>query len=119
MVINLWHCPILIFQRQKPVDSIKPDYQDTEDPEYEDFRAEASLQRHRQLESFCKAEEAFKQGRKEVASFYAQQVKMCGFGKLAVLELMSFSGFLFVSFEGAALKFYSAHWEFDLYLTLL
>lgn len=53
---------------------ITPDYQDTEDPEYEDFRAEASLQRQRQLESLSKAAEAFKQGRKEVASFYAQQV---------------------------------------------
>uniref|UniRef100_A0A3B4H4F0 NEDD4 binding protein 2 n=1 Tax=Pundamilia nyererei TaxID=303518 RepID=A0A3B4H4F0_9CICH len=47
--------------------------QDTEDPDYEDFRAEARLQRSRQLESFAKAAEAYKQGRKEVASFYAQQ----------------------------------------------
>lgn len=52
-------------------------YQDTEDPEYEDFRAEARLQRSRQLESFSKAAEAYKQGRKEVASFYAQQVNVC------------------------------------------
>lgn len=51
-------------------------YQDTEDPEYDDFRAEASLHRSRQLESFSKAAEAFKQGRKEVASFYAQQVRI-------------------------------------------
>lgn len=57
------------------MESIVPDYQDTEDPEYEDFRAEASLQRRRQLESFAKAAEAFKQGRREVASFYAQQVR--------------------------------------------
>jgi len=44
------------------------------DPEYEDFRAEASLQKRRQHESLAKAAEAFKQGQKEVASFYAQQV---------------------------------------------
>lgn len=67
--------PFLICQRQKPLESIVPNYQDTEDPDYDDFRAEASLQRSRQLESFSKAAEAFKQGRKEVASFYAQQVR--------------------------------------------
>lgn len=65
-------------KRQKPVEVTVPDYQDTEDPEYEDFRAEASLQRRRQLENFAKAAEAFKQGRKEVASFYAQQGHMHG-----------------------------------------
>ncbi|CAB1327073.1 unnamed protein product, partial [Coregonus sp. 'balchen'] len=48
-------------------------YQDVEDPEYEDFRAEARLQRGRQLESFNKAAEAYRQGRKDVASYYAQQ----------------------------------------------
>nr|XP_046269555.1 NEDD4-binding protein 2 isoform X2 [Scatophagus argus] len=63
---------------KKPPESIITDYQDTEDPEYEDFRAEANLQRHRQLESFSKAAEAFKQGRKEVASFYAQQGHLHG-----------------------------------------
>lgn len=56
------------------MESAVPNYQDTEDPDYEDFRAEARLQRSRQLESFAKAAEAYKQGRKEVASFYAQQV---------------------------------------------
>lgn len=65
-------------KRQKPLELIVPNYQDTEDPEYEDFRAEASLQRSRQLESFSKAAEAFKQGRKEVASFYAQQGHLHG-----------------------------------------
>ncbi|XP_073323367.1 NEDD4-binding protein 2 [Pagrus major] len=65
-------------KRQKPPESIVPDYQDTEDPDYEDFRAEASLQRSRQLECFSKAAEAFKQGRKEVASFYAQQGHLHG-----------------------------------------
>lgn len=65
-------------KKQKPKELIVPDYQDTEDPEYEDFRAEASLQRRRQLESFSKAAEAFQQGRKEVASFYAQQGHLHG-----------------------------------------
>uniref|UniRef100_A0A3Q3J3L8 Smr domain-containing protein n=1 Tax=Monopterus albus TaxID=43700 RepID=A0A3Q3J3L8_MONAL len=64
--------------RQKLPESTVVDYQDTEDPEYEDFRAEASLQRSRQLESFAKAAEAYKQGRKEVASFYAQQGHLHG-----------------------------------------
>lgn len=66
----------LLCQKQKAAEA-KPDYQDTVDPEYEDFRAEASIQRGRQLESFSKAAEAFQQGRKEVASFYAQQVSSC------------------------------------------
>uniref|UniRef100_A0A3P8TUS1 NEDD4 binding protein 2 n=1 Tax=Amphiprion percula TaxID=161767 RepID=A0A3P8TUS1_AMPPE len=65
-------------KRQKPLESIVPSYQDTEDPEYTDFRAEAKLQRSRQLESFAKAAEAYKQGRKEVASFYAQQGHLHG-----------------------------------------
>ncbi|TKS68148.1 NEDD4-binding protein 2 [Collichthys lucidus] len=65
-------------KRQKLPEVIVPNYQDTEDPEYEDFRAEASLHRSRQLESFSKAAEAFKQGRKDVASFYAQQGQLHG-----------------------------------------
>ncbi|RVE76251.1 hypothetical protein OJAV_G00006570 [Oryzias javanicus] len=65
-------------KRQKTHELAAPDYQDTQDPEYEDFRAEASLQRNRQLESFSKAAEAYKQGRKEVASFYAQQGHLHG-----------------------------------------
>ncbi|XP_029291759.1 NEDD4-binding protein 2 [Cottoperca gobio] len=60
-------------KRQKSFESNVPDYQDTEDPEYEDFRAEASQQKGRQHECFSKAAEAYKQGSKEVASFYAQQ----------------------------------------------
>ncbi|XP_055014004.1 NEDD4-binding protein 2 isoform X2 [Boleophthalmus pectinirostris] len=63
---------------KKPVEPVMPGYQDTEDPEYEDFRAEANLQRRRQLESFAKAAEAYKQGHKEVASFYAQQCIFVG-----------------------------------------
>ncbi|XP_040002163.1 NEDD4-binding protein 2 isoform X2 [Xiphias gladius] len=65
-------------KRQKPPESIIPNYQDVEDPQYDDFRAEASLQKRRQLESFAMAAEAYKQGRKEVASFYAQQGHMHG-----------------------------------------
>lgn len=49
-------------------------FQDIEDPEYQDFRTEATLQKQRQQESFEKAAEAYRQGRKDVASFYAQQV---------------------------------------------
>lgn len=64
--------------RQKPLDLIEQHYQDTEDPEYEDFRAEACLHRRKQLESFSKAAEAFKGGRKEVASFYAEQGHLYG-----------------------------------------
>lgn len=70
----LCHSALLICQKQRAVESAIPNYQDTEDPDYEDFRTEARLQRSRQLESFAKAAEAYKQGRKEVASFYAQQV---------------------------------------------
>ncbi|XP_076868554.1 NEDD4-binding protein 2 isoform X2 [Brachyhypopomus gauderio] len=53
-------------------------FQDTEDPEYEDFRTEAMLQWHRQQECFSKAAEAHKQGRKDVASFYAKQGRLHG-----------------------------------------
>nr|XP_061792435.1 NEDD4-binding protein 2 [Nerophis lumbriciformis] len=53
-------------------------FQDTEDPEYKDFRAEATLQRSRQIECFSKAAAAYKQGHKEVASFYAQQGHLHG-----------------------------------------
>lgn len=69
------YVPFCIFQRQKPPESTVLDYQDTEDPDYQDFRAEASQQRERQLQCFSKAAEAYKQGRKQVASFYAQQVR--------------------------------------------
>ncbi|KAG7485076.1 NEDD4-binding protein 2 [Solea senegalensis] len=65
-------------KKQKPPERPPPNYQDVEDPEYDDFRAEACLQRKRQLENFAKAAEAYKQGRKEVASFYAQQGHLHG-----------------------------------------
>ncbi|KAJ8000458.1 hypothetical protein DPEC_G00180330 [Dallia pectoralis] len=55
-----------------------PEYQDVEDPEYEDFRAEARLQRSKQQDSFSKASEAYRQGRKDVASFYAEQGHLHG-----------------------------------------
>ncbi|XP_034146999.1 NEDD4-binding protein 2 [Esox lucius] len=55
-----------------------PQYQDVEDPEYEDFRAEARLQRTKQQDSFSKAAEAYRQGRKDVASFYAEQGHLHG-----------------------------------------
>lgn len=50
-------------------------FQDSEDPEYEDFRTEATLQKRQQIECFNKAAEAHHQRRKDVASFYAQQVQ--------------------------------------------
>ncbi|XP_077461189.1 NEDD4-binding protein 2 isoform X2 [Stigmatopora argus] len=53
-------------------------FQDIEDPEYKDFRSEATLQRSRQIECFSKAAAAYKQGHKEVASFYAQQGHLHG-----------------------------------------
>lgn len=55
-------------------DTVAAQFQDIEDPEYVDFRTEATLQRQRQQECFDKAAEAYRQGRKDVASFYAQQV---------------------------------------------
>ncbi|XP_056136534.1 NEDD4-binding protein 2 [Lampris incognitus] len=61
---------------QKKVTETVPVYQDMEYPEYDDFRAEASLQRKRQVESFAKAAEAYRQGRKEIASFYAHQGRL-------------------------------------------
>ncbi|XP_077575558.1 NEDD4-binding protein 2 isoform X2 [Stigmatopora nigra] len=53
-------------------------FQDIEDPEYKDFRCEATLQRSRQIECFSKAAAAYKQGHKEVASFYAHQGHLHG-----------------------------------------
>ncbi|KAM9449648.1 NEDD4-binding protein 2 isoform 2-T2 [Clarias gariepinus] len=53
-------------------------FQDIEDPEYIDFRTEAMLQRQRQQECFNKAAEAYRQGRKDIASFYAQQGHLHG-----------------------------------------
>ncbi|XP_030644041.1 NEDD4-binding protein 2 [Chanos chanos] len=55
-----------------------PQFQDTEDPEYEDFRTEAMLHRRKQQECFEKAAEAYRQGRKDVASFYSDQGRLHG-----------------------------------------
>ncbi|XP_072526275.1 NEDD4-binding protein 2 isoform X2 [Salminus brasiliensis] len=63
-------------ERKRKQKNEEPDvaqFQDTEDPEYEDFRTEAMLQRRQQQECFDKAAEAHRQGQKDVASFYAQQ----------------------------------------------
>ncbi|KAI4875699.1 hypothetical protein NFI96_023359 [Prochilodus magdalenae] len=65
-------------QKQKSTEPEVAQFQDTEDPEYEDFRTEAMLQRRRQQECFDKAAEAHRQGRKDVASFYAQQGHLHG-----------------------------------------
>ncbi|KAJ8281312.1 hypothetical protein GJAV_G00066080 [Gymnothorax javanicus] len=54
------------------------EFQDTQDPDYEDFRTEATLQRRKQQECFSKAAEAYRQGMKDVASFYAQQGHLHG-----------------------------------------
>ncbi|MBN3326108.1 N4BP2 protein, partial [Atractosteus spatula] len=53
-------------------------FQDTEDPDYDDFRAEAILQHRKQQECFSKAAEAYRQGMKDVATFYAQQGHLHG-----------------------------------------
>ncbi|XP_015201072.2 NEDD4-binding protein 2 [Lepisosteus oculatus] len=53
-------------------------FQDTEDPDYADFRAEAILQHRKQQECFSKAAEAYRQGMKDVATFYAQQGHLHG-----------------------------------------
>lgn len=64
--------------KPKDVQAEAAQFQDTEDPEYEDFRMEAVLHKRRQIESFNKAAEAYRQGRKDVASFYAQQGRRHG-----------------------------------------
>ncbi|XP_037104061.1 NEDD4-binding protein 2 isoform X2 [Syngnathus acus] len=65
-------------EKKLPDSDVAQKYQNIDDPEYKDFRAEASLQRSRQLESFSKAAAAYKQGHREVASFYAQQGHLHG-----------------------------------------
>ena len=53
---------------------VTKDYQDGVDPDYEDYRGEANLHIRMRHECFQKAQEAFRQGLKQVASFYSQQV---------------------------------------------
>ncbi|MCJ8749191.1 hypothetical protein PDJAM_G00173440 [Pangasius djambal] len=65
-------------ERKQKNETDAAQFQDIEDPEYEDFRTEAMLQRQRQQECFDKAAEAYRQGRKDVASFYAQQGHLHG-----------------------------------------
>ncbi|WAQ99673.1 N42L2-like protein [Mya arenaria] len=52
------------------------DFQDGQEPEYEDFRGEANLHYRLRHECFQKAREAHSRGLKQVASFYSQQRNM-------------------------------------------
>ena len=52
------------------------DYQTMDDPGYQDFRAETSIHYKLRAECFQKAQEAFRRGLKQVASFYSQQVTL-------------------------------------------
>ncbi|XP_028657793.1 NEDD4-binding protein 2 [Erpetoichthys calabaricus] len=53
-------------------------YQDTVDPDYDDYRAEAFIHRLKQQECFSKAAEAYRRGMKDVATYYAQQGHLHG-----------------------------------------
>ncbi|XP_059131903.1 NEDD4-binding protein 2 [Peromyscus eremicus] len=48
-------------------------FQDFEYPEYDDYRAEAFLHQQKRMECYSKAKEAYRMGKKNVATFYAQQ----------------------------------------------
>ncbi|XP_004579198.2 NEDD4-binding protein 2 isoform X1 [Ochotona princeps] len=48
-------------------------FQDFEYPEYDDYRAEAFLHQQKRTECYSKAKEAYRMGKKHVATFYAQQ----------------------------------------------
>ncbi|XP_037685559.1 NEDD4-binding protein 2 isoform X2 [Choloepus didactylus] len=48
-------------------------FQDFEYPEYNDYRAEAFLHQQKRTECYSKAKEAYRMGKKSVATFYAQQ----------------------------------------------
>ncbi|XP_076992776.1 NEDD4-binding protein 2 isoform X2 [Tamandua tetradactyla] len=48
-------------------------FQDFEYPEYNDYRAEAFLHQQKRTECYSKAREAYRMGKKNVATFYAQQ----------------------------------------------
>nr|XP_020847043.1 NEDD4-binding protein 2 isoform X4 [Phascolarctos cinereus] len=50
-----------------------PSFQDFEYPKYDDYRAEAVLHQQKRLECYSKAKEAYRMGKKNVATFYAQQ----------------------------------------------
>ncbi|KAI5188331.1 Nedd4-Binding Protein 2 [Manis pentadactyla] len=51
----------------------EPSFQDFEYPEYNDYRAEAFLHQQKRMECYSKAKEAYRMGKKNVATFYAQQ----------------------------------------------
>ncbi|KAM9678987.1 NEDD4-binding protein 2 isoform 2-T3 [Trichechus inunguis] len=51
----------------------EPSTQDFEYPVYDDYRAEAFLHQQKRMECYTKAKEAYQMGRKNVATFYAQQ----------------------------------------------
>uniref|UniRef100_M3Y408 NEDD4 binding protein 2 n=1 Tax=Mustela putorius furo TaxID=9669 RepID=M3Y408_MUSPF len=53
--------------------SSEPSFQDFEYPEYNDYRAEAFLHQQKRIECYSKAKEAYRMGKKHVATFYAQQ----------------------------------------------
>lgn len=80
--------------KQRDVQAEAAQFQDTEDPEYDDFRTEAVLHKRRQIESFNKAAEAFRQRRRDVASFYAQQVREMS----SKYTLCIFSYYVFIQF---------------------
>ncbi|MGH0167599.1 UNVERIFIED_CONTAM: hypothetical protein FKN15_004857 [Acipenser sinensis] len=67
-------------RRAKAAEAVAVDslFQDTEDPDYDDYRTEALIQRRSQQECFSKAAEAYRKGMKEVATYYAQQGHLHG-----------------------------------------
>lgn len=70
-------CNILQVKKLKETEetSSEPSFQDFEYPEYDDYRAEAFLHQQKRIECYSKAKEAYRMGKKNVATFYAQQVK--------------------------------------------
>ncbi|XP_033870892.3 NEDD4-binding protein 2 isoform X1 [Acipenser ruthenus] len=73
-------CPQKERKRAKEAEAAAVDslFQDTEDPDYDDYRTEALIQRRSQQECFSKAAEAYRKGMKEVATYYAQQGHLHG-----------------------------------------
>ncbi|XP_019496375.1 PREDICTED: NEDD4-binding protein 2 isoform X3 [Hipposideros armiger] len=70
----------------------EPSFQDFEYPEYDDYRAEAFLHQQKRMECYSKAKEAYRMGKKNVATFYAQQgslheQKMKEANHLAAMEI--------------------------------
>ncbi|XP_070253813.1 NEDD4-binding protein 2 [Myotis yumanensis] len=67
-------------------------FQDFEYPKYDDYRAEAFLHQQKRMECYSKAKEAYRMGKKNVATFYAQQgslheQKMREANHLAAIEI--------------------------------